>query len=353
MAGQSGIRRVAVTGASGFIGRRLAAALVADGIEVTALSRGRMPRGTGSNLRLIAGDLRDADSVARLLEGADTLYNLAYDVRASGADNLAGFDTLLAGAQAAGTRRIVHLSSVVVYDAWPDADCVETGAMTPRAPGSYRDTKIAMEGRLAASGLSAAILQPSIVYGPGSRLWTDRLADALMMREMVLPAPEGLCNGVHVDDLVQACRLAAADDAPGGRFIISGPSPFAWSDLLRGYAAILGKGTVRHVPVEDLLARLGPAPEAPPPAAPSLPARLSAAARSRLGHDRVDALSRWLKARLRKGGTFWPDRHLIEEFSGTGTCHIDHARAALGYAPRHDLQSGLAATADYLKTLRP
>ena len=41
MAGQSGIRRVAVTGASGFIGRRLAAALVADGIEVTALSRGK------------------------------------------------------------------------------------------------------------------------------------------------------------------------------------------------------------------------------------------------------------------------------------------------------------------------
>ena len=353
MAEKAGIRRVAVTGASGFIGRALVATLAVEGVAVTALSRSPMPRGTGTNLRLIAGDLRDADSVARLLEGADTLYNLAYDVRASGADNLAAFDTLLAGARAAGTRRIVHLSSVVVYDAWPDADCVETGAMTPRAPGSYRDTKIAMEGRLAASGLSAAILQPTIVYGPGSRLWTDRLADALMMGDMVLPAPEGLCNGVHVDDLVQACRLAAADDAPGGRFIISGPSPFAWSDLLRGYAAILGKGTVRHVPVEDLLARLGPAPEAPPPDAPSLPARLSAAARSRLGHDRVDALSRWLKARLRKGGTFWPDRHLIEEFSGTGTCHIDHARTALGYAPRHDLQSGLAATADYLKTLRP
>lgn len=352
MAGQSGIRRVAVTGASGFIGRRLAAALVADGIEVTALSRGRMPRGTGSNLRLIAGDLRDADSVARLLEGADTLYNLAYDVRASGADNLAGFDTLLAGAQAAGTRRIVHLSSVVVYDAWPDADCVETGAMTPRAPGSYRDTKIAMEDRLAGSGLSAAILQPTIVYGPGSRLWTDRLADALLLGEVVLPAPEGLCNGVHVDDLGQACRLAAAADAPGGRFIISGPAPFAWSDLLRGYAAILGRGSVRHVPVEDLLARLGPAPQTTSPAAPSLPARLSRAARGRFGHDRVDALSRWLRARLRKGGTFWPDRHLVEEFSGTGSCHIDHARATLGYAPRHDLDSGLAATADYLKTLR-
>ena len=352
MAGQSGIRRVAVTGASGFIGRRLAAALVADGIEVTALSRGRMPRGTGSNLRLISGDLRDADSVARLLEGADTLYNLAYDVRASGADNLAGFDTLLAGAQAAGTRRIVHLSSVVVYDAWPDADCVETGAMTPRAPGSYRDTKIAMEDRLAGSGLSAAILQPTIVYGPGSRLWTDRLADALLLGEVVLPAPEGLCNGVHVDDLGQACRLAAAADAPGGRFIISGPAPFAWSDLLRGYAAILGRGSVRHVPVEDLLARLGPAPQTTSPAAPSLPARLSRAARGRFGHDRVDALSRWLRARLRKGGTFWPDRHLVEEFSGTGSCHIDHARATLGYAPRHDLDSGLAATADYLKTLR-
>ena len=352
MAEKAGIRRVAVTGASGFIGRRLVAALAADGIEVTALSRGRMPRGTAAGLHLIAGDLREADSVARLLEGADTLYNLAYDVRASGADNLTAFDTLLTGAKAAGTRRIVHLSSVVAYDAWPDADCVETGAMTPRAPGSYRDTKIAMEGRLAGSGLSAAILQPTIVYGPGSRLWTDRLAGALMMGEVVLPAPEGLCNGVHVDDLVQACRLAATPGAPDGRFIVSGPAPFAWSDLLRGYAAILGKGTVRHVPVEDLLARLGPAPEAPPPDAPSLPARLSAAARSRLGHDRVDALSRWLRARLRKGGTFWPDRHLVEEFSGTGSCHIDHARATLGYAPRHDLDSGLAATADYLKTLR-
>ncbi|MEZ5770972.1 MAG: NAD-dependent epimerase/dehydratase family protein [Defluviimonas denitrificans] len=88
MAEKAGIRRVAVTGASGFIGRALVAALAAEGVAVTALSRSPMPRGTGTNLRLIAGDLRDADSVARLLEGADTLYNLAYDVRASGADNL-------------------------------------------------------------------------------------------------------------------------------------------------------------------------------------------------------------------------------------------------------------------------
>ena len=57
--------------------------------------------------------------------------------------------------------------------------------------------------------------------------------------------------------------------------------------------------------------------------------------------------------KLRRGrpgdGILRPDHHLLEEFTGTGICHVDLARARLGYAPVFDLGRGLAETAGYLR----
>lgn len=350
-----GGRRVFVTGASGFIGHRLIDALLRAEASVTVLSRsGRFSAPDGGSVKIVTGDLGDAVLLNSALKDQDVVFNLAYDVRASAASNLAAFETLLQAAAGAGVGRIVHASSIVVYDAWPASDIDEKATMDRPGGSPYRQAKIEMERRLMQGTISAAILQPTIVYGPGSALWTDQMAEFMAAGGVVLPDPEGLCNGVFVDDVVQAMlRAAVLADLEQERFVISGAAPFSWSDLLNGYAAIIGKGAVQHKPLADLQGGLGPEPsdEGAGNDAPSAMARISAVGRRVLGHDRFEGLVRFAKRKLSKGGVTYPDHHLLGVFSATGTCKIDHARVRLGYAPEFDLPKGLAATKAHLKRL--
>ena len=354
LAGIEGLagRRVVVTGATGFIGRRVVPALRASGAEVTVLARGAASGSVPAGVRWVTGDLGRRGDLDKALSGQEVLVHLAYDVRSSAAKNLAAFDLLIAAANAAGIGRIVHTSSIVVYDGWPDADLDESAPMLRAGGSPYRRAKIAMEERLMAGHLPALILEPTLVYGPGSALWTDLFAEWLASGRIVQPEPEGRCNAVYVDDLAQAVLRAAALPDPGReRFIISGAAPSAWTDLLTGYAKILGRGEIRHEPYATLAARLGPRPAEtePVPDTPSLAARVSGVARQLMGRERFEGFVRAAKARLgSKGGDHYPDWHLLELFAGKGTCRIDHARARLGYTPAFGLAEGLAATAPYL-----
>jgi nucleoside-diphosphate-sugar epimerase len=348
-------RHVFVTGATGFIGRRLVHALNRAGAVVTILTRSRASlSGLPRAIRARIGSMTDREALRRVLAGQEIVFNLAYDVRATAAENLAAFDTLLAAASEAGVRRIVHASSIVVYDAWPAGDCVETGTMDRPGGGPYRRAKIEMERRLIAGPLPAAILQPTIVWGPGSALWTDGFARALLAGGVVIPEPEGLCNGVFVDDVAQACLKAAlVPDLGRERFVISGPEPFPWSALVDGYARILGtRGAIRE-PAAEILKALGPKPaEGTDDPAPSGAARVSALARRLIGHRRFEALVALAKTRLPQTGPLRPDHHLFEEYTGRGHCRIDQARARLCYAPACDLARGLEATARHLEAIK-
>lgn len=344
-------RRVLITGATGFVGQHGLDAFLAAGARVTALLRSRHGAAAlrGRGVRVEIGPVGDPGTLDRALAGQDVLCHLAYDLRASAAANLADFDILLAAANRAGLGHMVHASSAVVYDGWPGAHLDETSPLGGPGGGPYRQAKIAMETRLMAGDMPATILQPTLVWGPGSALWTDRLAGALAGGTVVLPDPPGMAALCHVADLAQALVRASALPTPGqARFLISGPGMVPWPDLLEGYAAIIGRGSLRRVPHGDLAARLGPPEEGRDDDSPPLAARVSALARRVLGRDRFEALV----ARLRPapaGGDFYPDRHLLDLFSACGGVDIGAARARLGYAPVMDLQAGLAATAPYLR----
>lgn len=350
-------RKVLVTGGSGFIGRRLVAALVQAGAEVTALGRTRHSAAALSDapVRFVQGSLADAAAVRAAVAGQDIIFNLAYDFRQSAAANIAAFETLVSAAEAEGRARIVHASSIVVYDGWPDGTVSESSSMDRPGGSPYRRAKIAMERRLMAGTLPAAILQPTIVWGAGSSLWTDGFAEALLAGGVLVPEPEGLCQGVYVADVVQAClRAATLPDLGQERFIVSGSEPFPWSALLKGYARNLGRGTVRFAPASDLAppvahSQMTAADEGD--AVPSLAARISALGRGMLGHQRFEALVRLARRRLKGAGEMRPDAHLFELMVARGACPPDRARERLGYKPAFDLEAGLADLAPYLRGL--
>lgn len=343
-------KRVIVTGATGFIGRRVLVALIAAGAEVTAIVRDKRGAAIVADMGATpeTAHLTRPTELGPILTRADALVHLAYDFRAGVQDNLDAFETLYRAATTAGIARLVHTSSVVVYDDWPTGDLDENGACVRIDGGPYRRAKMAMEKRLLDGDLPVAILQPTLVYGPRSALWTDGLAAGLHGGGVVLPEPEGLCNAVYVDDVAQAVlRALIVPDLAQERFLISGAEPVTWTAFLSGYAEIVG-GQILREPAKAMAAALGPEPEISD--TPSLAARISAMGGRVIGRENFDALVTTAKKILGRGGggPLRPDHHLFGVFTATSTCRIEKARERLGYDPRFDLAAGLDAVRPHL-----
>ena len=346
---------VAVTGAAGFIGSRICAALIGRGARVRALLRSGHD---AARLRAMGADvaiapLRPGPALARALAGQAALVHAAHDIRAGAPANLAAFDALRAAMGEAGIGRLVHLSSVVVYDGWPEADLDEQSPWGGAGGGAYRQAKIRMENILLESDLEAAILQPTLVWGPGSALWTRAPMQALATGGIVLPEGAGRAPLVHVEDVAGA--VCAALEAGGrGRFLVNGPESPPWRDLYEGYRRILGGGEILIRPRAEIEARLPPAAAMPEgDAGPGAAARLSALLRRAVGSRRFDALMGRLRALGGEGGPLWPDRHMLALYLAAPRISSRRARREIGYRPRFDLSAGLRDLAEKARAPGP
>ena len=335
-------RRVLVTGANGFIGRYTVGALTGAGASVTALTRRRTTFTNADVLNVVARFGQNSNLEA-LVDGNEIVIHLAYDGMATAESNLAAFDRLYSAALKAGVQRFVHMSSIVVYDDWPNLDVNEQSSMTRSGGGAYRLAKMKMEQRVMEGTLPAIILQPTIVYGQGSGLWTDQFVEHLKTGTLVLPDPIGICNGVYVEDVVQACLRAAV--VPGleqERFIISGSETFSWADLLQGYAEMIGCGTFQYEPAELLRARFGSENEADL-TSDELPLifRTYAIGHRIFGRARFERAIRSIKRALARDSVVYPDQHLLSVLCASGRCEISKATDRLGYEPVFNLPKSL------------
>lgn len=338
--------RVLVTGANGFIGRPLVAGLIDAGAKVTVLLRAAHGRGyfTSLGADVVVCKLVPGPALERALADQDMVFHFAYDVRASGADNLAAFSALYEGALRCGITRFVHASSIVVYDDWPNGQITETSAISTGDGGDYRQTKIAMERRLLEGDIPVAILQPTIVYGPGSPLWSTAPQAALRRGPVVLPDPVGICPAVHVDDVVTAALQAAAlPDLGQERFIITGPDAPTWADFYQGHARLIGTGSIKLVPVARLQAEIPMPPETGGQSGPSVAARISATLRRLLGSRRFEQVIGFLRSRKSGTGPVYPDPHMLALYGAMPDVSSACAQSRLGYDPRIDLGIGLSA----------
>ena len=364
-------RTVLVTGATGFIGTRAVEKLVLEqGAKPRALVRDyrRAARIARFDVEMPKADLRDAAAVSRAVARCDTVFHLAFDVRRSAAENLAGVNNLADACMRHNVRRVVHVSSIAVYDSWPDADLTELSSAN-RVDREYKGAKLAIEReilRRASDGaLPAVVLQPTIVYGPFSWLWTDHLVSQLRSGTVILPDEgQGLCNAVYVDDVVDAMVLAATRaNVIGETFIVSGPNPVTWDEFFQAYADALSVDSVQYIDAADLaqtnknpLANLKLVLANPQRVATWRPARLALnKLREMLGDEAIDRL-RTIAAQLGRATTrpvYLPSGDTLALYSSRGRCHIDKARVRLDYAPSFHFGSGSKLTADYVRWAYP
>lgn len=245
-------KKVLVTGGTGFIGGRLVEKLVQEcnaSVRVMLRNYARALRIARYPVELVYGDMNELGHVTAAADGCDIIVHCAYGssgddtTRRSG--NVVGTKLVLEAALRAGVKRFVHLSTVQVYGPLSDGDLDET--MPRRYFGdSYSDSKLEAEEvaleYFAKHGLPVVILQPTVVYGPNSLIWTTYLLSSLRKeRHILVDNGDGYCNAVYVDDVADAIVLAAfRDEGVGESFLISGEQPIRWRDFYGSYERMLG-----------------------------------------------------------------------------------------------------------------
>ncbi len=237
-----------VTGASGFLGRNLVNALWRSGVEVTALVRdtARLPYEISSRARVVVGDLTDPASLGDAMDGIDTVFHCAAVTTdkvpwtAHEEVNVEGTRAVLDAAEAHDVRRVVHVSSVIVYGTQPavDGSGVAEGATygPPEAWAHYMRSKTEAE-RIALSfadrgGLEVTVVRPGILYGPGRpvRAGAAQLGGA----RLVAGWGRNRLPYTYVGNVVDALLLAATSpSAPGEAFNVVDDAQVNLRSLLR------------------------------------------------------------------------------------------------------------------------
>ena len=295
--------QILILGGTGFVGRRLARCLAANGLHPLSASRGLRPaaahaapaaRSPGQHLVL---DTCDEAGLTQALRGCDAVVNAVAGSAQAIAD---GAQVLAQALRAVGGRPLVHLSSMAVYgqqeglldeSAWmpvgveatTPADAAHHGArMTPmtrlartartdptsrelrfgkgasEAGSAYARAKRIAEAHLAplaGEGMPVAVLRPGCVWGAGSPLWVDRIAALLATGRLgdLGERGDGWTQGLHVNDLCEAVLHLLLQAETGLRvYHLAAPDSPRWNIYLRDLAVAIGATPLRRMPAWQL-----------------------------------------------------------------------------------------------------
>ncbi len=243
-----------VTGGTGFVGRAVVVALLAQGRPVRVLARNpRHPALEGLPVEVASGDLRDRVSLERALSGCSHLFHVAADYRlwvpepsVMYAVNVEGTRNLLGAAQSLGVSRVVHTSTVGALgnpgDGTPGRE--DTPVSLADMVGHYKRSKFLCEQvalEFAAQGLPLTVVNPSTPVGPWDWRPTptgEMIVDFLKGR---MPAylETGL-NLIHVNDVARGHLLAEAKGRVGEKYIL-GHENLSLSKIFQMLAEISGR----------------------------------------------------------------------------------------------------------------
>lgn len=257
--------RIAVTGASGYIGLALLHCLALRGHQVVAFTRRDIPSKAPAvqwrvkpDGRPESADLQGCDAVVHLAGRAHTRIALQDGVDLFDDANRKLASATADAAHTAGVARFVQVSTLGVHGNWSAHPITETSAMIGDTP--YARSKIAAEQELAAqlkgTGTTLTVVRPPMVYGAGCPGNFPRL---IKLVKSGLPLPFGSVIGmrsfIHVDNLASLLAHCAEQPDMGGVFVAGDGSDFELPELIRAIAAGIRR-PARLVPFPTGLLRL-------------------------------------------------------------------------------------------------
>lgn len=328
---------VLVTGASGFLGGRLAEMLISEGEQVTVLARSTsdlshlsaMPPG---RLRIVQGDLTDYESLLNAVRGVTRIFHCA----ATSTDwapmavylnsNVRGTEMLLTAAmKERQLQRFVHVSTTDVYG-YPVVPCPETGEVRDMGL-PYNQTKIQAEAavwRAWRDGLPVTVVRPATIYGPRGKAFVTDIAELLQHRQMVRIGGGQATGGfLYVDNAVAALIAAAQSaEAEGQVYNLADGTGATWNT----YVAALADGLGYRPPWIDLPYGL---------------AMTIAGA--------MEGPYRWIKT---LPGRPMLTRHAVFLLARDQEFPNGKARAELGFVSRISFEEGIARSVAWLKSLK-
>lgn len=237
-----------VTGAAGYIGGSVAAALVAAGNQVTGLvrSEARATQVRERGLEPLIGTLADADLLAGAARAADAVVNAAK------ADDPAPVEAMLPALASSGKAFLHTSGSSIVGDlAGGTASAKVYDEDTPVVPLEGRAGRVAIDQRVLAAaedGVRAVVICPSLIYGRGRGVnpnsiqvpWMIDLARESGVAKHIGPG-ENIWANVHIDDLVEL-YLLALEKAPAGAFYYGASGENSMREVAGAIGRMLGLG---------------------------------------------------------------------------------------------------------------
>ena len=247
--------RVLVTGANGFIGSALTRALIGEGYRPAVLVEPGSDTGNidGLEVDVVRGDIRDAGSVARAVDGCRGVFHVAAlyrfwapDARLFYSVNVDGTRNVISAAVRAGVEKVVYTSTVGTLG-------VHEGDGTLAREGSYPDISHLFGGykrskyvaehevlRAAAEGCPVSIVMPTFPLGPRDRGPTPSGRLVLDYLNGRIPGfVDTVLNTVHVDDVARGHILAFERGANGRSYILGGEN-LSLEKLLYELSAMTG-----------------------------------------------------------------------------------------------------------------
>ena len=238
--------QVTVFGGDGFIGRYVCEYLMKAGVRVRVASRDPrnsyfiQPLGQVGQFGFVEADVTNLDSVRRALRGASAAVNLVGVFgKTMQAVHVDGARHVAEAAREVGADTVVHISAI-------GAD--------PASPSNYGRTKGKGEEAVRKAFPGAAIVRPSLVFGPEDNL-TNRFATMAQLPILPVIAARRKFQPVYVRDIARAIAAATLDARFGGKtYEIAGPQVLSMVELHRAVLAITGQDS-DIVPLPDLFAR--------------------------------------------------------------------------------------------------
>lgn len=260
-------RNVLITGATGFVGTRLAERLaLGTNCHVTAVAHRFSGPGLARLARLpvnlIWADVRDLTSLVAAVENCDIIVHLAYGT--SGEEDtkrditVLGTENILKAALEKGVHKVICFSTATVYGLNPKNPVVDES--TPFEPSHevYRASKIEAEEIIwryhEEHGLPIVVFRPPLIYGPHGAYWTARIVKEIQEGAILVNGGSGAASLVYVDNLIDAILLAMETDAGDGEaFNVVDDDRLTWQQVYQAYASMVDSHPpLRSMSVEEI-----------------------------------------------------------------------------------------------------